>query len=103
MLDALFEHDLFRKPLHTPDQVRGRHFRDHALAVEVRMELTPQDRLVPEVKPEGRSVWFAALAVATLAVAVAVVLIPQARESAKGIFYAARDALGLGPSDVYAA
>src|SRR5437588_10133330 len=27
------EHDLFRKPLHTPDQVRGRLFRDHALHV----------------------------------------------------------------------
>jgi len=27
----LFEHDLFRKPTATPDQVRGRHFRDHAL------------------------------------------------------------------------
>src|SRR5262249_25958875 len=32
--DALllcFEHDLFRKPGPTPDQVRGRRFRDHAL------------------------------------------------------------------------
>jgi tripartite-type tricarboxylate transporter receptor subunit TctC len=29
----LFEHDLFRKPLHTPDQVRGRLFRDHALGI----------------------------------------------------------------------
>jgi hypothetical protein len=27
----MFEHDLFRKPLHTPAQVRGRLFRDHAL------------------------------------------------------------------------
>src|SRR5262249_25360107 len=27
----LFEHDLCRKPLHTPDQVRGMLFRDHAL------------------------------------------------------------------------
>jgi hypothetical protein len=25
------EHDLFRKPVSTPDQVRGRLFRDHAL------------------------------------------------------------------------
>jgi hypothetical protein len=25
------EHDLFRKPVPTPDQVRGRLFRDHAL------------------------------------------------------------------------
>ena len=28
---SLFEHDLFRKPLHIPDQVRDRLFRDHAL------------------------------------------------------------------------
>ena len=28
----LFEHDLFRKPVPTPDHVRGRLFRDHALA-----------------------------------------------------------------------
>src|SRR6516164_1075994 len=27
----LFEHDLFRKPVLTPDQVRGRLFRGHAL------------------------------------------------------------------------
>src|SRR5262249_40368185 len=27
----LVEHDLFRKPVPTPDQVRGRLFRDHAL------------------------------------------------------------------------
>src|SRR5215471_3535956 len=27
----LLEHDLFRKPVPTPDQVRGRLFRDHAL------------------------------------------------------------------------
>src|SRR5580704_15188324 len=28
---SLVEHDLFRKPVSTPDQVRGRLFRDHAL------------------------------------------------------------------------
>src|SRR5262245_37786189 len=33
LLAFLFEHDLFRKPLHTPDQVRGRLFRDHALGI----------------------------------------------------------------------
>jgi hypothetical protein len=27
------EHDLFRKPVSTPDQVRGRLVRDHALGV----------------------------------------------------------------------
>jgi hypothetical protein len=27
----LVEHDLLRKPVSTPDQVRGRLFRDHAL------------------------------------------------------------------------
>jgi hypothetical protein len=27
----LFEHDLFQKPVPTPDQVGGRLFRDHAL------------------------------------------------------------------------
>src|SRR5436305_11572622 len=27
---ALIAHDLIRKPVSTPDQVRGRHFRDHA-------------------------------------------------------------------------
>src|SRR5262245_13944747 len=30
--NLLLEHDLFRKPGSTPDQVRGRLFRDHALA-----------------------------------------------------------------------
>src|SRR5690349_13115790 len=29
-LSSLFEHDLFRKPVSTPDHVRGRLFRDHA-------------------------------------------------------------------------
>src|ERR1700730_9177784 len=29
---SALEHDLFRKPVSTPDQVRGRLFRDHALA-----------------------------------------------------------------------
>ena len=29
---GLLEHDLFRKPVPTPDQVRGRLFRDHALS-----------------------------------------------------------------------
>src|SRR5262249_54735812 len=33
----LVEHDLFRKPVSTPDQVRGRLFRDHALAAAVRL------------------------------------------------------------------
>src|SRR6201989_1673452 len=31
---ARVEHDLFRKPVPTPDQVRGRPFRDHALTRE---------------------------------------------------------------------
>src|SRR5207249_9246011 len=31
----LFVHDLFRKPVSTPDQVRGRLFRDHALEIRV--------------------------------------------------------------------
>jgi tetratricopeptide (TPR) repeat protein len=65
------------------------------------MELAPQDRLVPEVKPEGRSVWFAALAIATLGVVGAFALIPQARDSAMGMFLAARDALGMAPPDGY--
>jgi len=30
-LSILFEHDLSRKPVSTPDRVRGRLFRDHAL------------------------------------------------------------------------
>jgi hypothetical protein len=30
-LGLLLEHDRFRKPVPTPDQVRGRLFRDHAL------------------------------------------------------------------------
>src|SRR5262249_14033917 len=33
----LVEHDLFRKPVPTPDQVPGRLFRDHALAASPRM------------------------------------------------------------------
>src|SRR5437016_2738363 len=35
-LDTL-EHDVVRKPLHTPDQVRGRLFRHHALIGTVRL------------------------------------------------------------------
>src|SRR5271168_3741578 len=31
-LDLVLEHDLFRKPVSTPDRVRGRLFRDHALS-----------------------------------------------------------------------
>jgi hypothetical protein len=31
----LLAHDLFRKPLHTPHQVRGRLFRDHALTENI--------------------------------------------------------------------
>jgi EAL domain-containing protein (putative c-di-GMP-specific phosphodiesterase class I) len=34
----LLEHDLFRKPVSTPDHVRGRLFRDHALAIETTEE-----------------------------------------------------------------
>jgi nitrile hydratase len=42
MLDpaGLFAHDLFRKPLHTSDQVRGRLFRDHALEVDAMVHST---------------------------------------------------------------
>jgi nitrile hydratase len=38
--NRLVEHDLFRKPLHTPDQVRGRLFRDHALEVDAMVHST---------------------------------------------------------------
>jgi len=31
MVPLLFAHDLFRKPVPTPHQVRGKLFRDHAL------------------------------------------------------------------------
>jgi len=31
------EHDVFRKPVPTPHQVRGRHFRHHALARSARL------------------------------------------------------------------
>jgi len=67
------------------------------------MELAPQDRLVPEAKPEGRSAWFAALAIATIGVAGVLALIPQARERAREVFFAAREGLGLGPPDTYSA
>jgi hypothetical protein len=33
-LDISLEHDLFRKPASTPDHVRGRLFRDHALTAQ---------------------------------------------------------------------
>jgi hypothetical protein len=36
-----FEHDPLRKPVPTPDQVRGRLFRDHALASRTRGSRTP--------------------------------------------------------------
>src|ERR1044072_4280968 len=35
------EHDLFRKPVPTPDQVRGRHFRDHAQYTTTPRMLSP--------------------------------------------------------------
>jgi hypothetical protein len=38
------EHDLFRNPLHTPHQVRGRLFRDHALAERVLRRLDWRDK-----------------------------------------------------------
>src|SRR2546423_7649987 len=43
-LSVLLEHDLFRKPVSTPDQVRGRLFRDHALESPAFMtaRVTPQ-------------------------------------------------------------
>jgi hypothetical protein len=34
----LLEHDLLRKPVSTPDQVRGRLFRDHARTDDFRAE-----------------------------------------------------------------
>jgi aspartyl protease family protein len=65
------------------------------------MELAPQDRPVPVVASEGRSIWFAALAIATLCVAAGFALIPQARDSVRGVIFAARDAFGFGPPDAY--
>jgi hypothetical protein len=36
----VFEHDLFRKPVSTPDQVGGRLFRDHALKLIFHLKST---------------------------------------------------------------
>src|SRR5215213_9761636 len=44
-----FRHDLFRKPAATPDQVRGRLFRDHALTCRPK----PLKRREP-VRPHSR-------------------------------------------------
>jgi tetratricopeptide (TPR) repeat protein len=65
------------------------------------MELTPQDRLVPEVKPESRLFRFVVLAIAALGVMAAFALIPQGRETARGIVLAARNATGFAPPDTY--
>jgi hypothetical protein len=48
----LFEHDLFRKPVPTPDQVRGRLFRDHALAFCLSM-IFSENRFPPRIKSEA--------------------------------------------------
>src|SRR5262245_47425404 len=37
-LASCVKHDLFRKPLNTPDQVRGRLFRDHALGCRLYLQ-----------------------------------------------------------------
>src|SRR5262249_53150754 len=63
----------------------------------------PQDRPVPEAKPESRSVWFVALAIATLGVAAVMALIPQTRERGKDVYFAAREGLGLGSPGTYSA
>jgi 5-methyltetrahydropteroyltriglutamate--homocysteine methyltransferase len=56
------EHDLFRKPVSTPDQVRGRLFRDHALREERMQRTAPPFRadqvgslLRPPPLKEGRA------------------------------------------------
>src|SRR5215475_2505767 len=45
----LLEHDLFRKPVPSPDQVRARLFRDHALETEA----WPPEGVAPEVAAEA--------------------------------------------------
>jgi hypothetical protein len=46
-LPLLLEHDLFRKPVSTPDQVRGRLFRDHARVWRV---IFSENRFPPRIK-----------------------------------------------------
>ncbi len=65
------------------------------------MELAPQDRLVPEVKSDSRLFRFAVLVMAALGVAAAFAVIPEGRDTAKGAFFATREALGFGPPDAY--
>src|SRR5262245_13668222 len=47
MVYFLFEHDLFRKPVPTPDQVRGMLIPDHALLLHQQQRISRQWRTLP--------------------------------------------------------
>lgn len=58
------------------------------------MKLDPQDRVVPALKSDRRPLWPAALAIVA-ACAIGTAVIPQARDYAKGLVFAAGEALGV--------
>jgi aspartyl protease family protein len=66
------------------------------------MELAPQDRLVPEVKADSGPFRFVAPAIVALGMVAVFALVPPARDAVKGVIFAAREAVGLGPPDTYA-
>ena len=67
------------------------------------MKLDAQDRLVPKSASDGRSFWFAALAVVVVCVAAAVAAVPQARDTAKSLVFAVGETFGVRPDDGYSA
>ena len=70
------------------------------------MKLDPQDRVVPAFTSDRRPFWPAALAIIVAVVVTStatLAVFPQARDAAKGLVFAAGEALGVRPPDGYAA
>jgi len=67
------------------------------------MKLDAQDRPVPALKSDGRSFWFAALAIVAACVAAAFAAFPQARDTAKSVVFAIGETFGVRPDDGYSA
>jgi aspartyl protease family protein len=65
------------------------------------MKLDPQDRSAPASAPEGSSFRWIVLASIVVAAAIAFVVVRPARDAARGVVLAAREAVGLGAPDPY--